>query len=165
MTDLTYSDKKELLRSWWWTHLGNRDVSHCRSRSAKWRRGEVLTILADQALHTLAKDLNLSLTHAPALLRVSQTLAYVREVGSGLPRRLGGAEPVLSPLRFERLIRSDDAHIATAVRRALPLVNHACDPGQLALDMLYWTNKTRTRWTFEYFSAPPPKIAREEEEA
>ena len=62
----------------------------------------------------------------------------------------------MSQLRFERLIRSTPDEIAAAVRRALPMVERRCNAGMLGADLLFWNDKTRANWCFEYFGAAPP---------
>lgn len=148
---------REIIDQWWWDNLGNRDVSHARARAARLKRGDQLSILADPEVHKLAGSLHVGFDRADALVRVVQALANVRASGPSLPRALGGTDPVLSHTRFERLIRCTLEDIGTAIRRALPMVNHKCDPGRLGADLLWWNEQTRIRWTFDYYHVSPPQ--------
>ena len=146
----------QVFSDWWWKNIGNRDDATARARAARFRRADALTILADPTVHNLAQQLRLGPQQAASLLRSVQTLALVRTRGASLPKALGGKKPVLSNQRFERLIRSAPDDIGQTVRRALPMVGHACDPGRLAADLFHWNEPTRIRWTFDYFDVPSP---------
>ena len=148
----------ETFRTWWWTHLGNRDLAQCRARAARLCRAEVLTVLADPAVHDLARILDVGPGSADRLVRAVRAMAEVRGTGMPFARALGNGDPPnLSEHRFERLIRSNPDEIGTSVRRALPLIERVCDPGRLAADLFFWTERTRITWTFQYFAAPLPE--------
>ena len=72
----------------------------------------------------------------------------------------------MSELRFQRLIRTTDPEdLAVALRRALPLVGHACNVATLGSDLLHWNEDTRIRWCFHYFGATAPTTANQVEPA
>ena len=150
------SDRRTFIRAWWCTHIGARESSAARALSARLNRGDGVEILAERAVFDLAQSLGL--TKAPAVLvPLVQVLAAVRrDEGGVLPRRLGGDPAVLSALRFQRLLRAEGADLALQLRRALPMVDRACDVGRLGADLLDWTDRTRARWAFAYFDAPVP---------
>ncbi len=157
---MTDDERRKLIRDWWWRNLGNRDDPAARARAARLRRANAVELLAERPVHDLAQALHLGPDQAQALVRVVQALAEVREGGPGLARALGrGDPPALSRLRFEKLIRSTPDEIGTAVRRALPMVGRACEPGRLGLDLMRWDETTRIRWAFDYFGAPAPDTA------
>ncbi len=148
--------KTKIVSDWWWTALGNRDTANARARAARLKRADGVSVLCDPEVHVLARNLDINIYNAESLIRMVQTLAHVRERGKSLPSAMGGSDPKLSSLRFERLIRCSETEIGSAVRRALPLVTYTCDPGQLGMDLLYWNDQTRTRWTFNYYGATAP---------
>ena len=155
---MTDEDRRKLFGKWWWTNIGNRDSAAARARAARLRRAEAVEVLVDRSVHDLAQDLGLGAKDAKPLIRTIQALAEVRDSGPRMARCLGkGDPPALSPLRFERLIRSTGDEIGISVRRSLPMVGRACDPGYLGLDLLRWNENTRIRWTFEYFAKRPPE--------
>jgi len=159
-------DKKDgsgkIIFKWWRTHLGNRDTSSAaRALAARLNRSQgPLEVLAEPALHALARALDLrdAVRYADRLVRIAQVLAGVREhVPARLAQRLGAGEPPpMSTLRFQRLMRADDDDLATALRRALPMVDRACNVAALGADLYFWGEKTRTAWCFDYFGAPAP---------
>ena len=150
------TDRRTVLRAWWHETIGARESSAARALAARLNRGDGVEILAERAVFDLARSLRL--TTAPAVLvPLVQVLAAVRrDEGGALPRRLGGDPPVLSALRFQRLLRAEGADLAVQIRRALPIVDRACDVGRLGADLLDWTDTTRARWAFAYFDAPLP---------
>lgn len=149
-------DRKKVIRAWWRENIGARESSAARALAARLNRGDGVEILAERAVFDLAKSLEL--TRAPArLVPLVQVLATLRkDEGGALPRRLGGEPPVLSGLRFQRLLRSEGEELAAQIRRALPMVERTCDVGKLGADLLDWTDTTRARWAFAYFDAPLP---------
>ncbi len=71
-----------------------------------------------------------------------------------------GDRPVLSPLRFQRLLQADGwpARMA-AFRRAIAVADGHANVADLADSLLAWTDIARTRWMFAYFGAPSPRAA------
>lgn len=148
---------REIIGRWWRAQIGARDSSAARALAARLNRGEGVEILAERAVFDLG--MSLRLVDQPArLVALVQVLASVREDRGGpLPRRLGqGDTPALSPMRFQRLLRAESEELATLIRRALPMVQRACDAGSLGADLLHWNDDTRARWAFAYFGAPVP---------
>jgi len=151
------TDLRQTIRNWWWTQIGNRDSSAARARAARLNRADLVAVLAERAVHDLARDTGL-IERPVTLVSLVQVMAAVRSDGGGpLPHRLGqGDTPVLSPLRFERLLRAEGAELATLIRRALPMVDRACDVGALGADLCRWGDATRAAWAFRYHGANPP---------
>ncbi|TPE47870.1 type I-E CRISPR-associated protein Cse2/CasB [Amaricoccus solimangrovi] len=147
----------------WWTHaLGDRQSGRARALAARLRRASPIEALAEPEVHDLARALDLR--DGARLARLVTLLAEVREhVPRTLARRLGGADPALSPLRFQRLMRSDGTELAELLRRAIGLADRACNVAALGEDLLRWTETTRARWCFHYFddAAETPRDLRE----
>lgn len=151
------SELRTIIRDWWGRHIGLRESSAARALAARLNRGDAVAVLSERAVFELGCTLGL-LTQPERLVPLVQVLAAVREDRGGpLPRRLGqGEPPLLSPLRFERLLRAENADLAMQIRRALPMVERACDVGALGADMLHWADSTRAAWAFRYHGANPP---------
>lgn len=148
---------RDVIGKWWRTHIGARESSSARALAARLNRGEGVDILAERAVYDLAVSLRL-LSEPARVVQLVQVIAAVREDrGGAIARRMGqGEKPALSPLRFQRLLRADGPELATLIRRALPMVDRACDVGALGADVLHWDDATRARWAFAYFGAEPP---------
>ncbi len=151
------NEKGAIISGWWKSHLANRESGRARALAARLRRSEGIEALLEPEIHDLAGRLGIRAGGANRLVRLVQVLAEVRDGGARLAQRLGGADPVLSPLRFQRLIRARGEDLTVALRRALPMAERRCDVAALGKDLLYWDvpdtgDKIRTRWAFDYFS-------------
>ncbi|MFY0311593.1 type I-E CRISPR-associated protein Cse2/CasB [Leisingera sp. D0M16] len=141
----------QLILSWWSAALGDRKTGSQKALSARLRRGDDVSVLCEPAVHGLAQSLKLR--DGLRVARLARVLAHVPHYTADcLPRRLGqGDPPALSPMRFERLIQSDGADLETAIRRALPLAQHAANPAHLGEALINWNDTTRIRWCFDYY--------------
>jgi CRISPR system Cascade subunit CasB len=154
------NDHGQKIRAWWNRSL-DRDTARGRALAAKLRRGDAVSVLCEPEVHELAKDLNIH--DAEKLVRLVQVLAEVRgDDGPTLAKALGGNDPTPSHLRFQKLMRASNDEIATGLRRALPSVGYRCNVAALGQDLLFWGEKTRTRWCLDYFGAKAPRSFSEE---
>ena len=169
MTDA--KNRGEIARDWWRERLANRDSGAARGLMARIRRATALEALMEPAVQDLRRMLGLgtSAGEVAALVRLVQVLAEVREAGEPLARRLGGDPPVLSSLRFQRILRAEGDEATAALRRAVIMAERRCDVGRLATDLLAWDHPdwgeaVRRRWIFDYFAAPTPEADKTPEE-
>lgn len=155
MSDVESKRPGQIIFRWWAQNIGDRNSSHARALAARLRRAGPVEALTERAVHDLAQDLDI--TDAESLVRLVQVLAEVRDhAGPALAQRLGGDQPALSTLRFQRLMRVSDNDLATALRRAVVMADRRCNVAALGQDLLHWTDKTRSRWCFHYYGAPAP---------
>lgn len=154
-------DRGAVIEEWWRKSIADRTNGRARALAARLRRAEGIEVLAEPEVHALAARLGLTSMRAEELIQLVQVLAQVRESSAqNLAQRLGGGDPQpLSPLRFQRLLRARGIELATALRRALPIVDRRCNVAGLGRDLLNWDHpdwgdKVRTRWSFAYFSTP-----------
>ena len=84
--------------------------------------------------------------------------ALAGEVG----KVLGGAEPDLLQLRFQKLMRAEGDELVSGLRRAIKIAGHRCNVAALGEDLLFWSDKTRMTWCFHYFGAEAPAQISEE---
>lgn len=154
------SDVGKTILSWWAKAL-DRDAPRGRALSARLRRATPVEVLCEPEVHALAQSLDLR--DADRLVRMVTVLAEVRDhTNATLATRLGGADPVLSTLRFQRLLRASGDEIAIGLRRAIPMAGRACNVAALGQDLLFWGENTRTKWCFHYFGADAPVSESEE---
>ena len=105
----------EILR-WWRANLGDRQSGRARALSARLRRARGADALTEPEVHELARLLNLR--DGVRLAHLVRLLAEVKEHSpQPLARRLGGVEPALSSLRFQRLMRAGGEELAEALPR------------------------------------------------
>ena len=154
----------EIMR-WWALTIADRQSGRARALSARLRRARGAEALAEPEVHDLARALGL--TDGARLAVLVSLLAQVKEhVPQSLARRLGGDPPILSTLRFQRLMRADGDELPEALRRAIGMAEGRCNVASLGLDILHWGEAVRARWCFHYFGAeapqPTPESAAEE---
>lgn len=104
----------------------------------------------------------------PLVAAIATTLAHVHEHRPNKhPMRVVGPtgqiddSVKLKPIRFRHLLAARSAEeLRIAMRRLVKLADGRFDIGILAFGMLHWTDTTRARWAFEYYSygqdAPRP---------
>ncbi|MFG1223760.1 type I-E CRISPR-associated protein Cse2/CasB [Xanthobacter wiegelii] len=158
--DADKSDKSNgaIILGWWRANLRpDPDTGPARGLRARLRRAtHVVDVLAEAQVIALHDALGRR--HDPTRLAalVPVLAAVKRPDGPRIARAVGGEEPRLSHLRFQRLIRSDNQELALGLRRALPLVDHTCNVAALGEDFLKWNERIRVRWCFDYFGKMPP---------
>ncbi|MDR5653473.1 type I-E CRISPR-associated protein Cse2/CasB [Ruixingdingia sedimenti] len=158
----------QIALGWWKQYLRpDEDTGPARALRARLRRADHVTdVLAEGRVIELQDRLDRR-TDPLVLAALAQVLAHVeRHEGRRIAQGFGAGDPkALSPLRFQRLIRSGDRQeLATGLRRALPSIGRACNVAALAEDILFWGAKPRIRWCFDYYGAAPPRPAAGEEE-
>lgn len=162
----------DVVRQWWSRDLGGErfDTGAARKARAQLRRAASPSdVLALEATHRLLDGLVQAGTlsrsvflHNPKRLALVASVIANLDAGATarLPRRFGqnvNDMPVLSHLRFQRLLHAqDDWALAIALRRALPIVGRKANVGSLGTDLVHWGETVRNRWCFDYFGAPPP---------
>lgn len=145
---------------WWSKQLGDRETGAAKALAARLRRRSAIEILCEPEVHKLAAMLQLR--DAERLLRLVRVLAELRGHNeTPLARRLGvgGDDPLLSHARFDRLMRSDGEELTTALVRAIRMLGpngRTCNIARLGADLLFWNDRTRTSWAFDYFQQPAP---------
>jgi CRISPR system Cascade subunit CasB len=155
MTD-TAPDIGKLASGWWHSALSDTTGQGRMARARLRRCNNAAAALAIEATHTLHAALGGGLTqraHTLALLAIA--LANVRENHQkSAPERMG---ETLAALRFQALIRTENpADLIPPLRRALAQIDHAANVAALARDLYWWSEKTRSRWTFAYYGAALP---------
>lgn len=143
--------------SWWAMHIGARDRPAARAVAARLRRAPAAAVLCEPVVQQLARELGFGPGRADRLVQLVSLLAELREHDNApLASRLGGVEPKLSTLRFQRLMRAESDDLTAQLRRAISMAERRCNVAMLAHDILHWGDKTRARWCFQYFGADAP---------
>ncbi len=160
------SDEKKgpgaIALGWWAREIAPRDIPAARGLSARLRRAAPLAVLCEREVQKLGAGLGLGALQADRLFQIATLLAEVRDNSAEtLARRLGGQEPVLSSLRFQRLLRAEGDEMTDHLRRAIIMADRRCNVAALAADLLNWET-ARPRWCFHYFGADAPAKMSEE---
>jgi CRISPR system Cascade subunit CasB len=153
----------------WWSGLqsyradGTSNPVADRGALARLRRADLVEAMEDPATFDLFRQLG---WRDPARLidaaLCAGVLAVVRQDvrSAHAARQLGvqsggsDARPVLSALRFRRLIAAETPQDRlTALRRAVLLANATTNVRDVAAACLDWSDERRRRWAFEYYDA------------
>jgi CRISPR system Cascade subunit CasB len=101
----------------------------------------------------------------PRVAAAAAVLAHIRTDAmpgdNGFRRRFaemlgrGGDRPLMSPLRFKRLLTAtEDQDLLIAFRRAVALAGgRNIDVGDVAASLLDWSERRRMGWAFDYYGA------------
>lgn len=161
-------DPAAIAAGWWralqpYRHDGQRNPTADRAALARLRRADLSAAMLDPATLELFRALGLrSPTDLPRVALTAAVLAAVREDDPTThpARRLGidptdpNRRPLLSPLRFQRLmLAADDDERLTLFRRAVHLAEGRINVRLLAEALLDWTEDRRRRWIFHYYAA------------
>lgn len=169
MNDSNKNTLHAAMLGWWAAHI-HAESGVARKTRAQLRRAsrpsEILVIEATHSLHARIRQVEgtsgiASEGYSIRLALIASTLAGVdNHVTTKLASRCGqlnGDMPVVSQLRFQRILSaSDDWVLATRLRRALPQVKRSADVASLGTDLFYWGETVRNRWCFQYFGSTVP---------
>ncbi|MBB4210855.1 CRISPR-associated Cse2 family protein [Rhodothalassium salexigens DSM 2132] len=152
-------------RDWW------RDLQTDRAAMANLRRCHDPTeALFLPATLRLWRALPLSRHQLERAGTLAVTLAHVRKdahedapnrsiaqaIGPGSLDTKHQHEPRLSQARFRRLLLTDgqdEAALMTAMVRLVRMLRGTVNVPDLAVSIVWWTDRTRQRWAFDYFNA------------
>ncbi len=71
----------------------------------------------------------------------------------------GKPKPVVSELRFRRLIQRDRKELYVSMIRVLRLLGYKANLHDLANSVYYWGDKVKQDWAFAYFPNTPDKAS------
>ncbi len=87
-------------------------------------------------------------------------LAHVRTTTvQEIALQMAGNPPVVSELRFRRLLQKDRKELFIAMIRVLRMLDNKANLHNLANSVYYWGDRTKHEWAFTYFPNTPNKIS------
>lgn len=149
------SEAHRELITWW------HGLDHDRGTRAELRRCEkpldVMLTLAFHAVRARLVQAGLDDGREPLRSRIAMVIGLAAHLGpdasgNNAPAQAfsEGERPVVSPLRFRRILSAqDDDELYRLLRRVLPLAPGVNFPA-LAKDVLNWGDATRKRWVYAY---------------
>lgn len=84
----------------------------------------------------------------------------VHQSGIKLPEQMAqskGDRPLVSELRFRRLLQRDFDELYTALIRILRMLNGEANLYDVSTSVLYWGDSIKKEWSFAYFPRIPEK--------
>jgi CRISPR system Cascade subunit CasB len=145
----------EILQSWW-KNLENDRAGRAILRRAASPTEVALTESYQRLFRRLRMAVEIPDYDRERLAAVAGLLAHVvknesRSIPEAMSARESGERPVVSELRFLRLLASPDIEsLYTGMRRILPLMNHQADILALANDVLSWGDGVKKNWAYDY---------------
>ena len=164
MTEKTESGRPDLggVATEWWQRLQGDAVWGGRGAVARIRRTRSVAELACEpaVLHLVRR---LPLSNPGRVAVVAGVLAWVREnrsnasAASAIGRSdLSKSDALVSESRFRRLLRADgNAELLGSMRRIVRHAGGSLNVGDLARSLLYWNDRTRERWSYDYYKVGP----------
>jgi len=143
----------------WWDQLQDRSGDRAELRRAQTVEGVVLLPVFQRACVRFApyfrheRDDSWQLRLAAIL----GLLAHVRQHNpeQSLAIQMAGNPPVVSELRFRRLIQRDRADLYISMIRILRMLGNKANLNDLATSVYYWGDDVKRRWAFDYFPNTP----------
>ena len=88
-------------------------------------------------------------------------LAHVRELSSrNLAEQMAGKPPVVSELRFRRLLQRDRDDLYVAMIRVVRMLKYRVNVFDLAKSVYYWGDFVKKEWAYTYFPKTPAKTSK-----
>ena len=146
----------------WWQLLQDDADWGGRGAVARIRRARsVAELVCEPAVLNLVRRLPRSNPGRVAI--VAGVLAWVREnrsdasVASAIGRsEFSASDAPVSESRFRRLLRAEgNAELLTSMRRIVRHAGGSLNIGDLARSLLYWNDRTRERWSYDYYKVGP----------
>lgn len=141
---------------WWEKNIFPRAPgSRARALSAELRREKLLRTLYQPEVQDLLEKLNVAEWPSEKRDRFVVVLGIIANVrgciDKSLARCLGGKEPVMKPLRFEKILKNEGDDWGRLMRRAIYMIEYKCNVRDLVRDMLLWDDSVKKRWCSDYF--------------
>ena len=143
----------------WWTRLRNPSGRH-RAALARIRRAhttvdviqepEALRLITRLRPFRLNDDRVATLAGVLALVRENHEIRIARDVGRRSLDEDQSAQ--LSEARFRRLMQTESDDLMTQMRRLVQMAKGRANVRDLAEAILYWGDRIRSEWTFEYYA-------------
>lgn len=145
----------------WWEELQNHNADRAELRRAK-TVGDVILLPAFQrACLRLKPFFQHEENWEYRLAAVLGLLAHVRHINpdNSLAVQMAGNPPVVSELRFRRLIQRDRADLYISMIRVLRMLGNKANLHDLAYSVYFWGDGVKRRWVFDYFPNTPDKAS------
>lgn len=149
----------ELLQKWW-QELQERTGDRAELRRAESIADVILMPVFQRACVRFQPFFNDEENWEPRLAAVLGLLAHVRHANpeQSLALQMAGNPPVISELRFRRLLQRDRADLYLAMIRALRMLGNKANLHDLAASIYFWGDDVKRRWAFDYFPNTPEKV-------
>ena len=155
----------ELLQKWW------EDLQDRNGDRAELHRAETVTdVILLPAFQRACLRFKPYFQHEEnweeRLAAILGLLSHIRQLGEkklaldmASPNILKNEPPVVSELRFRRLIQRDRADLYVSMIRVLRMLDNKANLHDLAYSVYFWGDNVKRRWAFDYFPNTPEKTS------
>ena len=144
----------------WWHKLEDDRGARAELRRCKNVDEVVMTAAFQRLCSRLRPAFANQLNWEERLAAIAGLLSHVKttEPGLCLARQMSeGSPPVVSELRFRRLLQRDRAEFYPAMIRILHMLKGKADVHDLARAIFYWGDSVKKAWAYAYFPNVPEK--------
>ena len=151
----------------WWRSLVLNESGAARGALARLRRAAtpIEVMQEPEALRLIVALDRLRSPHRAAVLagvlasvREGDEVTVARSVGRG--QLDGGESALLSEARFRRLLQSTEDERMEHMRRLVRMLKGKANVPSLAVAILFWGERIKQRWIFEYYGASDAPASR-----
>jgi CRISPR system Cascade subunit CasB len=137
----------------WWSGLSDRRGERAELRRAK-SVAEVIMTPSFQKLCTKLVEQLPSDFNKESVAAIVGLLSHVEErTDKKLASQMAeGNPPVVSELRFRRLLQRDRDELYVAMIRIIRMLKKQANPYDLINSVYYWGDKRKKRWAYTYFA-------------
>lgn len=145
----------------WWRGLQERPGERAELRRAGTVAEVVMTPAFQRACSQFAGHFQNEKKWEDRLAAIIGLLSHVREAsGQKLGEQMAGNPPVVSELRFRRLIQRNRDDLYVAMIRVIRMLKYRANPYDLAGSIYYWGDSVKKEWAYSYFPKIPKKTSR-----
>lgn len=145
----------------WWQSLANDKGTRATLRRCKTPRAVMLHPAYARLHHQVAAHLrgrgNWELQLARVVGLLSHTTGQTTNSARTLAKQMGGKQPVVSELRFQRLLQCNANDLYDRMTRIVQMLGENVYLPDLIESMFFWNDRTKRRWAMEYFATVPSK--------
>lgn len=144
----------------WWTELQARNGDRAELRRAKKVTEVMLLPVFQRACLRFKPFFHEDEAWEMRLAAVLGLTAHIRQIKPERTLALqmaAGNPPVVSELRFRRLLQRDRADLYVSMVRVLRMLGHEANLHDLANAVYYWGDRVKRAWAFDYFPNTPEK--------
>jgi len=141
----------------WWKDLQNRKGDRAELCRAKTVEDIILHPAFHRACVRFRPFLQREHHWEYRLATILGLLARIREPGNKIlaVQMAGKPKPVVSELRFRRLIQRDREELYISMIRVLRLLGNKANLHDVANSVYYWGDEVKKSWAFDYFPNTP----------
>ena len=143
----------------WWHQLQDDKGARAELRRCKGVDEVVMTAAFQRLCYRLRPAFKGQSNWEDRLAAIAGLLSHGEEIelGLALAKQMSEGKPVVSELRFRRLLQRDRAELYTTMIRVLRMLKGKADIHDLAQSVFYWGDKVKKDWAYAYFPNVPKK--------